>query len=110
MEQVMNQLLTQSASKPEDTTCNDALPKPVHPPIATNEDAGSSVSMQTNEDEDSNGDPSTASKLEERDAEMEDELADELAKTDAFSDYDIEITKEGEAIHEYLSLLDSSGK
>ncbi|KAK6942206.1 hypothetical protein RJ641_027583 [Dillenia turbinata] len=43
----------------------------------------------------------------ERDAEMEDELAQELQRNDAFSDYDIEITKEGEAINEYLALLDS---
>ncbi|GAA0186307.1 hypothetical protein LIER_33595 [Lithospermum erythrorhizon] len=42
-----------------------------------------------------------------RDVEMEDELTRELQKEDAFSDYDIEITKEGEAINEYLAMLTS---
>lgn len=42
-----------------------------------------------------------------RDVEMENELTKELLKADAFSDYDIEITKEGEAINEYLALLTS---
>ncbi|CAN1263225.1 NEDD8 ultimate buster 1 [Linum perenne] len=44
-----------------------------------------------------------------RDAEMEDEIADEVAKRDALSDYDNDVTIEGEAINEYLALLDSSG-
>ncbi|KAI4377184.1 hypothetical protein MLD38_014856 [Melastoma candidum] len=43
--------------------------------------------------------------VENRDVEMEDEIADELAQNDAFSDYDIDVTKEGEAIAEYLVLL-----
>ncbi|KAK6944425.1 Ubiquitin-associated domain [Dillenia turbinata] len=43
----------------------------------------------------------------ERDVEMEGELAQELQRNDAFSDYDIEVTNEGEAINEYLALLDS---
>ncbi|XP_020259328.1 NEDD8 ultimate buster 1 [Asparagus officinalis] len=43
------------------------------------------------------------------DFEMEDELIRNL-KGDAIADYDIEVTKEGEAIAEYLSLLDSSGQ
>lgn len=45
---------------------------------------------------------------EERDVEMEDELAQELGRGDAFSDYDIDVTKEGEALNEYLALLDSA--
>ncbi|KAL6965550.1 hypothetical protein U1Q18_036600 [Sarracenia purpurea var. burkii] len=45
---------------------------------------------------------------EERDVEMEDELTQELHHADAFSDYDIEVTKEGEAINEYLALLASA--
>ncbi|CAN1263229.1 hypothetical protein LINPERPRIM_LOCUS11539 [Linum perenne] len=40
---------------------------------------------------------------------MEDEIADEVAKRDALSDYDNDVTIEGEAINEYLALLDSSG-
>ncbi|WOK91620.1 hypothetical protein Cni_G00311 [Canna indica] len=42
----------------------------------------------------------------ERDEAMEDELARELTG-DPMADYDIEVTKEGEAIAEYMSLLDS---
>ncbi|KAJ3677256.1 hypothetical protein LUZ60_002980 [Juncus effusus] len=42
----------------------------------------------------------------ERDAEMEDELASEL-RGDALEDYDLDVAKEGEAICEYLSLMDS---
>lgn len=45
---------------------------------------------------------------EERDLEMEDELTEELNKADALSDYDIEVTREGEAINEYLALLASA--
>ncbi|URE46955.1 UBA [Musa troglodytarum] len=43
----------------------------------------------------------------ERDEVMEDELAKEELTGDPSVDYDIEITKEGEAIAEYLALLDS---
>ncbi|CAN0901124.1 NEDD8 ultimate buster 1 [Linum grandiflorum] len=50
-----------------------------------------------------------SSSVEQRDAEMENEIAEELAKGDAVSDYDIDVTIEGEAIHEYLALLDSTG-
>ncbi|PRQ46251.1 hypothetical protein RchiOBHm_Chr2g0087051 [Rosa chinensis] len=62
--------------------------------------------------DDQNGEvgvPSTSSNASERDAEMESELAEELAQADAFTDYDIEVTKEGEAISEYLALLNSAG-
>lgn len=45
---------------------------------------------------------------DERDAEMEEELTKELYKADALSDYDIEVTREGEAINEYLALLASA--
>ncbi|PKI66748.1 hypothetical protein CRG98_012943, partial [Punica granatum] len=44
-----------------------------------------------------------------RDVEMEDEIAHDLAQVDALSDYDIDVTKEGEAIEEYLALLASTG-
>nr|CAD1839499.1 unnamed protein product [Ananas comosus var. bracteatus] len=42
-----------------------------------------------------------------RDVEMEDELADKLTG-DPFADYDIEVAREGEAIAEYMSLLEST--
>lgn len=53
------------------------------------------------------GGPSAVRATEERDAEMEDEIAHELTG-DPLADYDIEITKEGEAIAEYLALLAST--
>lgn len=45
---------------------------------------------------------------EKRDVEMEKELTEELLKGDAYSDYDLELSEEGEAISHYLSLLNSS--
>lgn len=45
---------------------------------------------------------------ETRDVEMEDEIAQEIENVDPWSDYDIEVTKEGDAIHEYLALLASA--
>ncbi|XP_057968287.1 uncharacterized protein LOC131157874 [Malania oleifera] len=59
--------------------------------------------------EDSVGGSSSANDAEERDVEMEDEIAKELRQGDALSDYDIEVTKEGEALNEYLALLASAG-
>ncbi|KAG5226039.1 NEDD8 ultimate buster [Salix suchowensis] len=50
----------------------------------------------------------SAAELEQRDVAMEGEIADELARGDALSDYDIEVAKEGEAINEYLALLVSA--
>ncbi|KAH0654304.1 NEDD8 ultimate buster 1 [Solanum tuberosum] len=52
----------------------------------------------------SDGGPSH-NKVETRDVEMEDEITGELLKGDAYSDYDIEVTEEGEAINEYLALI-----
>ncbi|KAM0939087.1 putative Ubiquitin-like domain, UBA-like superfamily, Ubiquitin-associated domain-containing protein [Dioscorea sansibarensis] len=49
---------------------------------------------------------SEAATEDPRDEEMEDALAKELTG-DALADYDIEVTKEGEAIKEYLALLES---
>ncbi|XP_061350791.1 uncharacterized protein LOC133295902 [Gastrolobium bilobum] len=52
--------------------------------------------------------PSHLSKAEERDVEMEDELSADIAKSDSLTDYDIEVNIEGEAITEYLSLVESA--
>lgn len=49
------------------------------------------------------------SKAEERDVEMEDELSADIAEADPLADYDIEVNIEGEAITEYLSLIESAG-
>lgn len=48
-------------------------------------------------------------KAEERDVEMEGELSADIANGDAFADYDIEVNIEGEAITEYLSMVESAG-
>ncbi|KAK4713019.1 hypothetical protein R3W88_018926 [Solanum pinnatisectum] len=58
----------------------------------------------TNAGSSSDGGPSH-NKVETRDVEMEDEITGELLKGDAYSDYDIEVTEEGEAINEYLALI-----
>ncbi|TMW90256.1 hypothetical protein EJD97_016005 [Solanum chilense] len=58
----------------------------------------------TNAGSSSNVGPSQ-NKVETRDVEMEDEITGELLKGDAYSDYDIEVTEEGEAINEYLALV-----
>ncbi|TYJ22031.1 hypothetical protein E1A91_A08G101600v1 [Gossypium mustelinum] len=68
--------------------------------------SGNPASEASNLNPDSVEGPSTAD--EERDVEMEDELARDIGKADALSDYDIEVTKEGEAIQEYLALLAST--
>ncbi|KAL3641167.1 hypothetical protein CASFOL_016135 [Castilleja foliolosa] len=52
--------------------------------------------------------PSSQSVVQERDVEMEDLLTEELHNADAYSDYDIQVTKEGEALAEYLALLNSA--
>lgn len=65
-------------------------------------------SADTSNNADSDAGPSASQKVEQRDFEMEDELTHALQETDAFSDYDIDVTKEGEAIKEYLALLNST--
>ncbi|KAL8136968.1 hypothetical protein V2J09_002969 [Rumex salicifolius] len=52
--------------------------------------------------------PSSPAGSEMRDAEIEKELATQLDMEDALTDYDIDVTKEAEAINEYLALLNSS--
>ena len=54
------------------------------------------------EDEGANSRPVPA-----RDASMESELANELTG-DALDDYDIDVSNEGQAIAEYLSLLEAA--
>ncbi|KAL6558373.1 hypothetical protein OROMI_018723 [Orobanche minor] len=51
--------------------------------------------------------PSWQTVCQERDVEMEDLLTEELYNADAYSDYDIQVTKEGDALAQYLALLNS---
>ncbi|KAL6555125.1 hypothetical protein OROGR_006383 [Orobanche gracilis] len=55
----------------------------------------------------SGGGPSGQTVCRERDVEMEDLLTEELYNADAYSDYDIQVTKEGDALAQYLALLNS---
>ncbi|KAL6555122.1 hypothetical protein OROGR_006380 [Orobanche gracilis] len=55
----------------------------------------------------SGGGPSGQTVCQERDVEMEDLLTEELYNADAYSDYDIQVTKEGDALAQYLALLNS---
>ncbi|KAF4346871.1 hypothetical protein G4B88_018410 [Cannabis sativa] len=114
VEEAMLRLLSQqqSASNPTDDAANNNTESAPIPPAASDAVASSSVPLTDDivEEEEDNGGSSTAGKVEDRDEEMEDVLADGLAKVDALSDYDIEVTKEGEAINEYLAMLDSAGK
>eukprot|EP00258_Populus_trichocarpa_P032691 XP_024448710.1 NEDD8 ultimate buster 1-like isoform X2 [Populus trichocarpa] len=114
LEQAMHQLLTHSRA---DTTVAAENSANAHV-SAVNNNASAPDSTPTdlaldNLDPDaldidcSNEGPSAA-EIEQRDVEMEGEIADELARGDALSDYDIEVAKEGEAINEYLALLASA--
>lgn len=106
VEQAMQQLLAQPQglpNQPENANpATDANPATASASSINNEDSGSTKEI------DEEGDTSTHAGMDDRDVEMEEELADELAQADALSDYDIEVTKEGEAIEEYLSLLASA--
>lgn len=97
-DQALSQLLAEQDSNPT-VAANNAEPSVSTP---NNVEAISSSNI------DSSAIPPNINEIEKRDEEMESELAQELENTDAFSDYDIEITKEGEAINEYLALLDSA--
>lgn len=97
MEQTMSRLL--SESEPLPTTDANGNGNSASEPNNVNPD-----SLSNN---DTIEGPSTAAE-EERDVEMEDALARDIENADALSDYDIEVTKEGEAINEYLTLLAST--
>lgn len=112
VDQVMHRLLSQAAPNSTDALNSNAGSGSIAA-VAANDVASSSASTVDNvgEDNGDDGDPSTAGKVEEeRDIEMEDELANGLSRVDAMSDYDIEVSKEGEAINEYLALLNLAGK
>ncbi|XP_021757845.1 NEDD8 ultimate buster 1-like [Chenopodium quinoa] len=74
---------------------------------ATSSTAGERENLPSSSGEERES-PSSSREGEERDLEMEDELVEELHRGDAFSDYDIDVTKEAEALNEYLALVDSA--
>ncbi|GAB2238016.1 hypothetical protein Droror1_Dr00015918 [Drosera rotundifolia] len=75
-----------SGSSPESISHGD------EPPPHNSEASGSSTSHSWNN----------------RDLEMEKQLAHDIDRVDAVSDYDLDVTREAEAVAEYLALLDSS--
>ncbi|KAI3443916.1 hypothetical protein Pfo_000581 [Paulownia fortunei] len=100
-EQALNHLLGQPNENAGNALEGTNLSVPLPDTHGADLDGGSNA-------EGSAGGPSSQSVSEERDVEMEDELTEELHHADAYSDYDIEVTKEGEAITEYLALLNSA--
>ncbi|CAA2995621.1 NEDD8 ultimate buster 1 [Olea europaea subsp. europaea] len=97
-EQALNHLLEQP-----DANAVVASENPLVPSLSTSGlDAGQGLGMSLEEDGEG---PSAMQEVKDRDAEMEDELTGELLKGDAYSDYDIDVTLEGEAINEYLAKL-----
>ncbi|XP_044464617.1 NEDD8 ultimate buster 1 [Mangifera indica] len=99
-DQAMARLLEQPGSDPTCAANNSASTSASTP----NNDSSSSLSGNENVEDTST---TVTNDIEERDAEMEGELANELTG-DAFSDYDIEVAKEGEAISQYLAMLESA--
>ena len=102
----LNHLLDQPNQNHTDSS--DPVPNTLGDDTLTTEGGVEGSSGGVNEDPSIDGgveEGPSAQKMEDRDVEMEDELTGELQKADAFSDYDIEVTKEGEAINEYLALL-----
>ncbi|XP_057501740.1 uncharacterized protein LOC130785571 [Actinidia eriantha] len=105
----LNHLLDQPNQNPTDSS--DPVPNTLGDDTLSTEGGVEGSSGGVNEDPSTDGgaeEGPSAQKIEDRDAEMEDELTGELQKADAFSNYDIEVTKEGEAINEYLALLAST--
>ncbi|KAL6195702.1 hypothetical protein ACLB2K_031320 [Fragaria x ananassa] len=118
MEEVVRLLLSGQASNPTNgVTQSEAISTASADnngqTDAASDIANSLTSMLENQNGQAGGsrhasEPGGSSSASERDSEMENELAEELAQQDALSDYDLLVTKEGEAIGEYLALLDST--
>nr|AFK48842.1 unknown [Lotus japonicus] len=107
----LEQVLQRLTALPEAGSTSENIQPQVNSSVAPNGSASSSAPLPDDVISDvldqMNGveDPSVA---EERDVEMEDELSADIAKSDALDDYDIEVDIEGQAITEYLTLLESS--
>ncbi|KAJ4957621.1 hypothetical protein NE237_024732 [Protea cynaroides] len=103
-ELALNQLMGEPTPDPA-VTNNDSIVASAAP---LNDNVGSSSLNDAGLSSlnDAVGDPSGIDE-KDRDVEMEDTLVQDL-NGDALADYDIEVTKEGEAINEYLALLTSA--
>ncbi|WVZ18691.1 hypothetical protein V8G54_006013, partial [Vigna mungo] len=104
VEQVLLRLTEQSGIEPTSASIN------THSTAGLNGGASSSAPLPNNDNSDDH--LSTMNEVEdsktERDKEMEDELSADIAKADALADYDIEVNVEGEAITQYLALVESA--
>ncbi|MED6138711.1 hypothetical protein PIB30_077012 [Stylosanthes scabra] len=107
----LEEVIQRLTALPEaDPTCTaEAIPTPAPDGSASSsaplpDNTVSEMVDQINDVED----PLDLIKAEERDVEMEDELSAEIDKADALTDYDIEVNIEGEAITEYLALIDAA--
>ncbi|KAI4335635.1 hypothetical protein L6164_014267 [Bauhinia variegata] len=103
LDQVMRRLTAESSAG-NDIVSSAAPSDSASSPAPVPNDVGSDVLDLIDDVEG----PSEVSKADERDVEMEDELSADIANGDALADYDIEVTTEGEAISEYLALLESA--
>ncbi|OIV98291.1 hypothetical protein TanjilG_16618 [Lupinus angustifolius] len=83
----------------------DNMQPAVNSPTAPQDGASSSATLPDDVGADI---PDLMNDVEGRDVEMEDELSKDIANADALDDYDIEVTIEGEAITEYLTLVGSA--
>ncbi|KAL5141615.1 NEDD8 ultimate buster 1 [Glycine soja] len=102
LEEVLQRLTAQPGTDPTQPQENSAS--------ASHGGASSSAPLPDNVDSDiAMNEVEDPSITEQRDVEMEDELSADIAKADALADYDIEVNVEGEAITEYLSLVESAG-
>lgn len=114
LDEVMQRLTAPSEEDP--VTAADDMQMEANSTAAASNSASSSAPLPDNIGsnvvdliDDVEGPTEDLSKAEERDVEMEDELSADIAKADALTDYDIEVTIEGEAITEYLALVESAG-
>ncbi|KAE9604557.1 hypothetical protein Lal_00010829 [Lupinus albus] len=83
----------------------DNMQPAVNSTTAPQDGASSSATLPDNVSADI---PDLMHNVEGRDVEMEEELSEDIANADALDDYDIEVNIEGEAITEYLNLVDSA--
>lgn len=104
VEDVLQRLTAQPDIEPTSASIN------THSTAAPHDGASSSAPLPNNVNSD---DLYMMNEVEDsktqRDIEMEDELSADIAKADALADYDIEVNVEGEAITEYLALVESAG-
>ncbi|TKY73036.1 NEDD8 ultimate buster 1 [Spatholobus suberectus] len=113
LEQVLLRLTAQSETDPTSAAAN--MQPQENSTAAPHGGASSSAPLPDNVNSDildmmnEVEDSSDHIKTEERDVEMEDELSADIVKADALADYDIEVNVEGEAITEYLALVESAG-